>query len=140
MNDHPPPGSGRIVGLVGVYHARGTISGEIAYWVGARLGRTHCALCDITHGTFRAKPEFDRCRAGLPVPFETVHLDERTPEVTAVSEGRTPCVVARIDDGRGTTTHRVLLDPEHLEACHGDPVALMAAIERTADAESLSWA
>ncbi|MCU0311748.1 MAG: hypothetical protein MUE36_12505 [Acidimicrobiales bacterium] len=133
-----PPG--RIVGLVGVYHANGSLTGELAYWVGARLGRAHCALCDITHGTFRAKPEFARCRADLAVPFETVHLDERSAELAVVTEGHTPCVVARVDEGDGGVRHRVLLGPDALEACQGEPAALMGAIEVAAAASSLSWA
>jgi hypothetical protein len=36
--------------LVGVYNANGTVGGELAYFLGARLGRAHCSLCDITHG------------------------------------------------------------------------------------------
>ena len=139
MSDASVPAGGRIVALVGVYHAKGTLTGEVAYWVGARLGRTHCALCDITHGTFRAKPEFAECRAGLPVPFATVHLDERSPEVAAVTEGCTPSVVAEIVDDSGATVHRVLLDPMALEACLGEPRALMAAIDAAAEAASLSW-
>jgi hypothetical protein len=55
MSSTKPGGDGdrRVVRLVGVYDADGTPRGEIAYWVGARLGRTHCALCDITHGPWR---------------------------------------------------------------------------------------
>ena len=139
MSDPTGPAGGRIVALVGVYHANGTLTGEVAYWVGARLGRRHCALCDITHGTFRAKPEFAACRADLAVPFTTVHLDERSPEVAAVTETCTPSVVAEIVDGSGVTSHRVLLDPEALERCGGEPRALMAAIDAAAEAASLSW-
>ena len=70
----PAPGDdadGRIVRLVGVYDADATMRGELAYWVGARLGRTHCALCEITHGMARERSEWKTCRAGLPVPFDT---------------------------------------------------------------------
>ena len=45
--------SQQIVRLIGVYDANGTLSGELAYWIGARLGRRHCSLCDITHGSVR---------------------------------------------------------------------------------------
>jgi hypothetical protein len=41
--------------LVGVYDADGTLRGEVGYWVGARLGRAHCALCDITHSPIRER-------------------------------------------------------------------------------------
>jgi hypothetical protein len=129
----------RIVALTGVYHANGSFTGELTYWVGARLGRTHCALCDITHGLFRPKADFARCRDGLPVPFHAVHLDERSPELVAVTEGRTPCVVAVLEGLDGTTTSSVLLDPDALEACGGDPEAFVVALEAAAEAAGLSW-
>lgn len=120
--------------LVGVYHAEGSLRGEIAYTVGKVLGRAHCALCDITHGALRRKRDFDACAAGLPVPFDLVHLDERDPDVAAASEGATPCVLARTDDGVV-----LLVGPDELEACDGDPAALVAAIERAVAARELSW-
>jgi len=136
---HP---GGRVVRLVGVYHAKGSLTGEVAYWVGARLGRTHCALCDITHGMVRAKPEFARCAAGLPVPFDLVHLDERTPEVEALTEGCTPCVVALVAPSHGGTDPTeglVVLDAEALAACRGEPEALVRALEAAIEAHGLRW-
>lgn len=110
--------------LVGVYHANGTILGELSYWVKARLGRGHCALCDITHGSVREKAEWRTCRDELPVPFRAVHLDERSPEVEAATEGHTPCVAAVTDAGV-----EVLLDPDALARCEGSPERLVEAIE-----------
>ena len=110
--------------LVGVYHANGTVLGEVSYWVKARIGRGHCQLCDITHGSVREKAEWRACRADLPVPFTTVHLDERSPEVALATEGRTPCVVALTDAGP-----RMLLDPADLERCDGSPAQLVDAVE-----------
>jgi hypothetical protein len=113
--------------LVGVYHADGTLLGELRYWFGARVGRAHCALCDITHGTFRAKPEWVDGRNGLGVPFETVHLDERSPDLERATEGATPCVVA------GTAAGWVeLLGPDELEALAGDVAGLLAAVRSRA--------
>lgn len=131
--------AGRIVELTGVYHANGSFTGELTYWVGARLGRAHCALCDITHGIFRAKAEFARCRDGLPVPFSVVHLDERSPGLVAATEGRTPCVVATIERADGVATPVVLLDPDVLEQCDGDPEAFVVALESAADAAGFRW-
>ncbi len=56
-----------ILRLVGVYDADGSLRGELAYWVRARLGRAHCALCDITHGAVRERREWQAGRAELPV-------------------------------------------------------------------------
>lgn len=78
-----------ITGLVGVYNADGTIRGELAYWVGKRLGRAHCALCDITHGSVKERPEWKRCRDGLPVPFDTYHRDDQ-PESTRTHRSQPP--------------------------------------------------
>jgi hypothetical protein len=123
----PAPTSTPVERLVGVYHADGTVIGELRYWVGARLGRAHCALCDITHGTFRAKPEWVEGRDGLGVHFETVHLDEREADVAAATGDRTPCVVALTGD-----RWVELLGPDELEECHGSVPALFAAIRSRA--------
>jgi hypothetical protein len=115
--------------LLGVYHAEGTLSGELRYWIGARLGRAHCALCDITHGTFREKRTWQACRTTLPVPFETFHLDDQPAALAAVTAAATPCVVAETDDG-----FEVLLGPADLNACAGDPEALVGHLtEELAD-------
>jgi hypothetical protein len=113
-----------IESLVGIYHANGTLWGEVSYWVGARLGRAHCALCDITHGTFRRKRDWDDCAASLPVPFTTCHLDDRPADLVEITDGVTPCVVARTSVGPV-----ILVDAATLEGCDGDPTALASAIE-----------
>jgi len=120
--------------LTGVYHANGTLTGELAYVVGKALGRSHCALCDITHGTFREKATWRECRDGIPVPFETVHLDERSDVVRAATDGWTPCVVAVTDDGVVR-----LLGPDDLEAVGSEPAVLVDAVERAVDGAGLSW-
>ncbi len=116
--------SGRVDRLVGVYHAEGSLRGELSYWIGARLGRAHCALCDITHGTFRMKGQWRECRARLPVEFETVHLDERPADLVPLTDGHTPCVVASVDGA-----WVMVLEPDDLEACDGDGDALIDAID-----------
>lgn len=115
--------------LVGVYHASGTLWGELSYWVGARLGRAHCALCDVTHGTFRPKAGWSACVEGLPVPFVTYHLDDRPDDVVRASEGRTPCVLARTSDPAAL---HLLVGPADLATCDGDPEALVEVMARHA--------
>lgn len=112
---------------MGVYHPSGTPWGEISYWLKARFGAGHCALCDVTHGSVREKPAWRRCRERLPVPLDTVHLDERSEEVRAFTEGRTPCVVAETADGLV-----MLVDDVELAACDGAPDRLVAAISSNA--------
>jgi hypothetical protein len=101
--------------LVGVYEANGGFMGEFAYVMGRAVGQAHCALCDITHSTFRRKPEWDQFVRSIPVPFELVHLNERDAVVLPATQGRTPCVVAVMRDG-GT---RILLTADALEAADG---------------------
>ena len=124
-----------IIGLVGVYDADSTLRGELTYWVGARLGRRHCSLCEITHGSVRQRPEWKVCQAGLPVPFGTFHRDDQPDVIRAAAGGRAPVVVAETDSG-----HVLLLGPEDLDACDGSIDRLVAAIEQSADHLGLAWA
>jgi hypothetical protein len=120
--------------LVGVYDADHTLTGEIAYWVGARLGRRHCSLCDITHGLFSEKTEWKSCKAGLPIPFETFHRDDQPASVRAATGGRTPIVVAETDDGIVE-----LLEATDLAHCQGSPQRLIEAVENAAVRLGLGW-
>lgn len=108
--------------LIGVYDADGTVRGELAYWFGARLGYRHCALCDITHGAFRERSDWQACRSDLPVPFDTVHRNDM-PDAFRALDAALPVVVAETDAGVA-----VVLDNEAIAACAGEPQALVAAI------------
>lgn len=116
MNSSDP--ATRIVRFTGVYDANGSLTGELAYWLGARVGLRHCALCEITHGLVRPKKEWQGQLERLPVEFLAVHLDEREPEVEAASRGKEPCVVATRADGSA----EIVIDREQIEACEGNPV------------------
>ncbi|MGH9110843.1 MAG: hypothetical protein ACRDZN_00850 [Acidimicrobiales bacterium] len=119
--------------LVGVYHARGSLWGELVYVAGKLTGRAHCALCDITHGT-RRRPEVDAWIEALPVPFDLVHLDERTDAVTAASDGATPCVLA------GTAVGFVLLlGTAEIHVCDGEIDRFVDALARSVDSHGLAW-
>ena len=122
----------RIERLVGVYDADGTLLGELAYVVGHLLGRRSCALCDITHGGVKRRPEFDEAAATLGVPFDLLHRDERSPALATLTDGALPCVVA---EGEGEQV--VLVDRVALTACGKDPVALVDAIRSAAASADL---
>jgi len=125
----------RIVRLVGVYDADGTLRGEVAYWVGARLGRRHCSLCEVTHGMFRKRAEWTACQAGLPIPFDTYHRDDQPDAVRVAADGRYPIVVAETEAG-----HVVLLAPAELDALNGSIDGLLESIESAALSAGLAWA
>lgn len=105
--------------------------GEVRYWVGARLGRAHCALCDVTHGTFRRRSTWEDLVARLPVPFVTHHRDDAPADVLAL--GALPLVAARTDDGV-----RLVLGPDALAACAASVDAFAAALE-SAVSTDLRW-
>lgn len=123
-----------IVRLIGVYDAEGTLRGEVAYWIGARLGRRHCSLCEVTHGLFTEKIEWRSCRSGLPVPFDTYHRDDQPPEVRVTAQNRAPVIVAET-----TTGHVVLLDGLRIENAGGDPHRLIEMIETAVAEVGLEW-
>ncbi|HQZ32791.1 MAG TPA: hypothetical protein PK020_00130 [Ilumatobacteraceae bacterium] len=124
----------QIIRLIGVYDADGSLRGELAYWVSARLGRAHCSLCDITHGLVRERSGWKECRAGLPVPFDTYHRDDQPDTIRTALVGIAPAVVAETASGVV-----LLLGPDGLEACAGSAERLVSAIETAAAAAGLEW-
>lgn len=83
--------------LVGVYDADGGLLGEAAYVWGKARGTRHCALCDITHGRVRRRPEWDQMVADLGIPVDLLHLNEMPPDVRqVVAVCGAPLVLARI--------------------------------------------
>jgi hypothetical protein len=110
------------------------VRGELAYWVGARLGRRHCSLCEITHGSVRERPDWKACRAALPVPFNTYHRNDQPTAIRAAANGRAPVIVAETD-----TDAVLLLAPDDLDACNGSTDRLVAAIEHAAARLELTW-
>jgi hypothetical protein len=123
----------QIVRLVGVYDAESTVRGELAYWIGARLGRRHCSLCEITHGSVRQRPEWTTCKASLPVPFDAYHRNDQPDAVRVAAGGQAPVVVAETASG-----HVVLLDSTELERCHGSIDLLLEATELAAQRHGLA--
>ena len=123
-----------IVRLVGIYNADRTIRGELAYFVGARLGLAHCGLCEITHGLARERTEWKTCRAGLGVAFDTFHRDDQPDAIRSATGNTTPVVVA--ETGEGIIT---LLGPADLDACGGSIEGLVESIDRAVVHAALLW-
>lgn len=107
---------------VGIYNADGTLLGELAYVVRKYIGRGHCELCDITHGTLRRKPEWDAACARSGLEIVLLHRDEASAEQLRAA-GPLPAVVA--DDGSGW---RLVAGPAELAACNGDPESLVSLL------------
>lgn len=113
MTSSPTPApKTAVTGLIGVYHADGGLLGEATYVIGHLLGRTHCALCDITHSPFRRKPAWDAMVQRLGVEFRLLHRNEVDKDVQQLLDAHeTPLVLARTDSG----SLEVLLEPQDLE-------------------------
>ena len=126
--------SGAIRGLVGVYNAKGTRRGEALYILSKLIGREGCPLCEITHIGLARRPEFDQACSSVGVPFELVHLDERSADILRASGERAPCILARTDAGIVP-----LLDGDEIAACDHSPDTLLRAMRAAAEARGLRW-
>jgi len=103
-----------ITELIGVYDADSTLLGEISYWVGARIGTTHCSLCELTHGLFTKKSEWKQCADSLTVPFRLFHRDDAPDDVLVALAGEFPAVLQRTTEGL-----KVILTKDELERFDG---------------------
>ena len=110
-----------VIEFIGIYDADATLRGEISYWIGARLGIAHCALCDITHGLFTQKDEWKQCREALTVPFRAFHRNDAPADALATAAGAFPVVLARTEDGLD-----VVLGPEELDQFEGSAARFTA--------------
>ena len=120
--------------LIGVYDADGSLSGELKYWIGAKLGRRHCSLCDITHGGVRESSEWKSCRAQLPVDFDLFHRNDAPTAVRSILKGVFPAVLAETDD-----VLTLLLGPKELDECQGSSEKLSNAINAAVQLRGFSW-
>lgn len=125
--------AGELRRLIGVYHADGGVLGELRYVAGKLTGRTHCALCDVTHGRVRAKDEWTSMCTALPVAIECVHLNQRTPAVFGASDGHTPCVLADVD---GELV--MLMGPDAIESCAGEVSAFRRELQLMLETRGLA--
>lgn len=82
-----------------------------------------CTLCQITHGLIGERGDWQDCKTELGVPVDYVHLDEITPQIEKVLEGRTPAILA---DAQGEL--RFLIGPDVLERCRGSVADLRGRI------------
>jgi len=129
------PSVGTLKQIVGVYDADSSLMGELSYWVGLRLGRRHCGLCDITHGALGPRREWAQCAARLPAPFVTYHRNDVPIDVKALNLRHLPVLIFRMDDGV-----RVAMDRRAIDACAGSGDELVEALlSRLALTEDLGF-
>ena len=127
MNEDGDTGNGRVTEFVGIYDADATLIGEVSYWIGARLGRTHCSLCELTHGLFTVKREWKECRLSLGVPFSAFHRIDAPADALAAAGGAFPVVLERTAAGLS-----VFLTAADLDELSGSTERFAAALARRA--------
>lgn len=124
----------QIVRLIGVYDSDGTISGELAAWSKALLGRQRCALASITQGPFGRRREWKNRSAELPVRFDTYHRDDQPIAVRDAAGGRSPVVIVETDVG-----YLPLLSVDRIASCGGSVVRLVDSIQEAATVLHLAF-
>jgi hypothetical protein len=81
--------------LYGIYHANGGLVGELTY----------------IFGKYR-KASWNKLTKKLLVPFDLLHLNERTEDLVLISENKTPCIIAKIDGEL-----QILISSQELNIC-----------------------
>ncbi len=120
--------------FVGVYRADGGLRGELTYLVGKMRGTAHCGLCDVTHSGVRRKHAWDAMVFDLGIPFELLHLNERSAHVVAAVGDRSPIVLARVREPGVALPRLVLvLDEDAVEGSVGSVERFAAALRTGLD-------
>ena len=109
--------------VIGIYHANGGLVGELTYVIGKLLGRTSCALCELSHSIVSEKRTVKAWRCALEFPFRFLHLNEIDARTRAATEGRTPCIVRLTSD-----EVTILVTKDELALMQGDETALFARL------------
>ena len=82
-----------------IYNASGTLAGELNYLYGKYFLDEHCELCDITHSTVSAKPEWKEWIGSLKCENYVLHTNEAKAMNIDVTQFVLPVVL--IDRGNG---------------------------------------
>ena len=110
--------------IVGIYNANGGFWGELNYMVCKVTNKSHCSLCDITHGKFSAKDEWLELVENFPIKIETVHINEMDKVTKKYVGEKTPCVVYIEDDKR-----TIIMDEKDLDSCGKEPTEFFKLLE-----------
>lgn len=123
-----------VVRFVGVFNGDGGVRGELAYAFGKLRGKTSCALCDISHRGLRANPDWNDVTCAVGVPFDLVHRNERSADVTLLTGDQTPAVVAETSVG-----HRLVMSPNDFAGVSGDAQEFVRALHQACINAGLAW-
>ena len=82
-----------------IYNASGTLAGELNYLYGKYFLDEHCELCDITHSTVSAKPEWKTWISALKCENYVLHTNEANEMKVDYSAFELPVVLVDRGDG-----------------------------------------
>jgi hypothetical protein len=125
-----PIGPPSVIRIIGIYNARGTLRGEITYLLRRTFANEHCALCDITHGKMRRRPEWDNCSRAFEgecgISVDLLHLDQAPSDLLDRADFHAPAMYFQKSDG----SFILALGPAELEACNHSPEDLFTMINQ----------
>ena len=109
-----------------IYDADGSFLGELQYLRDKCLGRSDCALCNLSHGwNPMGRPAWRR-RKGFAASINWVHRDELPQHIATQVNGHLPCVVKASGD-----TIEIVISQTTLEGCEGDFSVFEHLLEQT---------
>ena len=111
-----------------IYNASGTIAGELNYLYGKYFLDEHCELCDITHSTVSAKPEWKEWIGSLKCENYVLHTNEAKAMNIDVTQFVLPVVL--IDRGDGLEE---LVSKNEMAECGKGVEAFVALFYRKLD-------
>jgi len=122
----------KLQAIVLAFNADWSIRGGLSYLADTLRGDEPCELCRITYGGVTKKGAWKACERDIRAPVEEVYRNQASAELRAVIDGAWPMVLARTDQG-----YRVLVRPEAMHACGGDPTQLHALLLEGLDAQGI---
>ncbi len=103
--------------IVCIYNANGGLMGEVAYLCKKIAGKSHCDLCDISHGyNPLGKKEWKMLADKFPLPVNTYHINEAPAKALEVAGYRFPVVLYRVGDD-----YEVVMRESELKECKKSP-------------------
>ena len=109
-----------------IYRADGSFMGEVRYLRDKCLGKTECALCDLSHGWNPLGRSDWRRRKGVAASLHWLHRDELPHHVAAQVGSQLPCVAM---DRNGEI--EIMIGREALQGCEGDFSVFEHLLEQT---------
>ena len=111
-----------------IYNAEKSLIGEFKYLLKKYFYGIKCSMCQITHNSLTIKKEWNYKLSKLNHNVKTVHLDEQPNDLSQISNGKTPCVIGKSQDG-----FKFIFTNQDLERFNGDIDLFFEALVQKTD-------